>query len=70
MESRPLRLSPDVAKVVEAQLAPLTGKNLEKAQAAVLGLYQSGQQMTIEQWVVAYESAIITALGGQREAAA
>lgn len=70
MESRPLRLAPEVAKVVEKALTPLTGKNLEKAQAAVLQLYQSGQQMTIEQWVVAYEAAIITALGGTREAAA
>lgn len=70
MESRPLRLAPEVQRAVEKALAPLTGKNLEKAQAAVLRLYQSGQQMTIEQWVVAYEEAVITALGGQREAAA
>jgi hypothetical protein len=70
MESRPLRLSPEVSKVVEKALAPLSGKNLEKAQAAVLTVYQSGRQMTVEQWVEAYEGAIITALGGTREAAA
>lgn len=70
MESRPLRLAPEVARVVEKQLAPLTGKALERAQAAILKVYTSGQQMTSEQWVVAYETAIITALGGQREAAA
>jgi hypothetical protein len=70
MESRPLRLSPEVALVVETALAPLSGKNLEKAQAAVLKVYQSGQQMTSEQWAVAYEDAIIAALGGTREAAA
>jgi hypothetical protein len=36
MESRPLRLAPEVSKVVEKALAPLKDKNLEKAQAAVL----------------------------------
>jgi hypothetical protein len=70
MESRPLRLSPEVAKHVEHALAPLSGKKLEVAQAAVIAVYQSGRQMTSEQWVVAYEEAIITALGGTREAAA
>lgn len=70
MESRPLRLSPEVARAVEKHLAPLNGKNLEKAQAAILAVYQSGRQMTCEQWVEAYEDAIITALGGTREAAA
>lgn len=70
MESRPLRLSPEVARVVEKLLAPLSKDKLERAQAAILTVYQSGQQMTCEQWVVAYETAIITALGGSREAAA
>lgn len=69
MESRPLRLAPEVARVVEKLLAPLTGQKLERAQAAILTVYQSGQQMTSEQWIVAYESAIMIALGGQREAA-
>lgn len=70
MESRPLRLSPEVAKHIEKALSPLQGKNLEKAQAAILTVYQSGRQMTSEQWVEAYEGAIIAALGGTREAAA
>ena len=70
METRPLRLSPEVERAVEKALAPLAGKNLEKAQNAVIQLYQSGQQMTIEQWVTAYEGVIIAALGGHREAAA
>lgn len=67
MESRPLRLAPEVARVVEKTLAPLNGKTLERAQAAVLTVYQSGQQMTIEQWVAKYTEAI--AAVAQREAA-
>lgn len=70
MESRPLRLAPEVARVVEQALAPLSGKKLELAQAAVLKVYQSGQQMTSEQWVATYVGAIADATGGQREAAA
>lgn len=70
MESRPLRLSPEVTRVVEKLLAPLNGAKLKAAQDAVLAVYQSGQQMTSEQWVAKYEEAIMTALGGQREAAA
>jgi hypothetical protein len=69
MESRPLRLAPEVARVVEKALAPLNGKKLEQAQDAVLRVYQSGQQMTSEQWVTAYSQAIADAVGGQREAA-
>jgi hypothetical protein len=52
--------------VVERALAPLSGKKLEAAQAAILKVYQSGQQMTSEQWVAAYEQAI-AAVVGQRE---
>jgi hypothetical protein len=69
MESRPLRLSPEVARVVEKALAPLNGKTLERAQAAVLKVYQSGQQMTHERWVEAYTEAIASAIGGDRAAA-
>lgn len=69
MESRPLRLAPDVAKAIEERLRPLSGKKLEQAQDAILVVYQSGQQMTTEQWIAAYESAIITALGGVSVAA-
>jgi hypothetical protein len=69
MESRPLRLAPEVARLVEKQLAPLNGRKLEAAQEAILKVYQSGQQMTSEQWCHAYEQAIITALGGQQAAA-
>lgn len=69
MESRPLRLSPEVARVVEKALAPLNGKPLERAQAAILKVYQSGKQMTSEQWVATYSDAIADATG-QREATA
>lgn len=69
MESRPLRLAPEVSRAVEAALAPLDGKKLEQAQDAVLRVYRSGQQMSIEQWVDAFTSAIATVTGGKREAA-
>lgn len=65
MESRPLRLAPEVAKVVEAQLKPLQGKNLEAAQEAVLKVYQSGQQMASDQWVKTYGQAIQSAVKGE-----
>lgn len=63
MESRPLRLAPEVAKAVELALAPLTGKKLEAAQAAVVRVYQCGQQMTSPQWVEAYTQAIASSIG-------
>lgn len=62
MESRPLRLAPEVARVVEKALAPLTGEKLEAAQAAILKVYQSGHQMTSEQWCLTYDEAIASAV--------
>lgn len=62
MESRPLRLSPEVQKVVEQRLQPLTGKKLEAAQGAVLGVYQSGKQQPVDQWVKEYDQAIKSAV--------
>ena len=62
MESRPLRLTAEIARVVEDRLQPLTGKRLEAAQSAVLKVYQSGQQMASEQWVDAYGQAIDSAV--------
>lgn len=61
MESRPLRLSPEVARTVEKALAPLNGKRLEAAQDAVLKVYQSGMQQPHEQWMKEYSKAIETA---------
>lgn len=58
LETRPLRLAPEVQKVVETKLAPLSGKDLKAAQDAVLGVYRSGQQMPSEHWVTAYSNAI------------
>lgn len=69
LETRPLRLPPDVARVVERLLNPLSGKKLELAQAAVLTVYTSGRQMACEQWVLAYTEAIQAAIGGQQAAA-
>ena len=62
MESRPLRMAPEIQKVVEAKLAPLTGKALERAQDAVVKVYQSGQQMANTQWVEKYDQAIKSAV--------
>ena len=58
LETRPLRMAPDVAKVVEEKLRPLTGKTLEAAQQAVLSVYRSGIVQSHEQWVAAYQDAI------------
>jgi hypothetical protein len=62
MESRPIRLSPEVQRVVEQRLQPLSGKKLETAQNAVLKVYQSGQQMALDQWVETYGQAIDSAI--------
>jgi hypothetical protein len=61
MESRPIRLAPEVQRVVEQGLQPLTGKTLERAQANVLKVYQSGKQMPGDQWVTEYKQAIDSA---------
>jgi len=65
MESRPIRLAPGVEREIEKLLRPLSGKKLESAQAAVLRVYRSGQQLPEEQWVAAYGQAIQTALSGE-----
>lgn len=62
MESKPIRLSPEIARVVEDRLRPLSGKRLESAQEAVVKVYQSGAQMTSEQWVAQYTNAISQAV--------
>ena len=62
LETRPLRLAPDVAKVVEERLKPLSGKTLEAAQQAVLKVYKSGTIQSHEKWVAAYQDAIAGAL--------
>lgn len=62
MESRPLRLSPEVQKVVEQRLQPLAGKELKAAQENILKVYQSGKQQPTEQWVRDYGQAIDSAI--------
>lgn len=62
LETRPLRLAPEVQKVVESKLASLNGKELKVAQDAVLNVYRSGQQMASGQWVDAYSQAIDAAI--------
>jgi hypothetical protein len=68
MESRPLRLSPEVQRVIEARLRPLSGKRLEAAQEAVLKVYQSGKQQAHEQWLQDYGDAIASAVNGNGKA--
>lgn len=62
MVTVPMRLSPEVQKIVERSLQPLNGKKLEAAQAAVLKVYHSGQQMAHEQWLQRYDQAIKSAV--------
>ena len=63
LETRPLRLAPEVQKVVETRLNALNGKDLKAAQEAVLKVYHSGKQMPSTHWVEEYNSAINDALG-------
>lgn len=62
METRPLRLPPDIERAVEAVLRPLTGKKLEAAQKAVLKVYQSKQSLDAARWIVLYGNAIADAV--------
>jgi hypothetical protein len=68
MESRPLRLAPEV-RAWSRSAGPAERQEARAAQAAVLKVYQSGQQMTSEQWVEAYERPSSAAVGGERAAA-
>lgn len=69
-QTRRIRLPSDLARIVEKELAPLTGKKLEAAQAAVLRVYESGKQMSAGEWITTYVAAIKGALESVSEKAA
>lgn len=69
LETRPLRLAPDIAAAVEEMLHSLSGKKLEAAQEAVLKVYQSRAQMDHVAWLRTYREAIAEAIRDRREAA-
>ena len=62
VESRPLRLAPELAQSIEERLESLNGKELKAAQEAVLRVYQSGVQLPLEQWIARYDDAITNAV--------
>lgn len=70
LETRPLRLAPSIAKVLEDRLRPLSGKKLESAQSAILAVYHSGKQGAHDEWVSWYLGAIAEALKDRESVAA
>ena len=62
---RPIILDPDLAAAVEDLLQPYTGKNLERAQAAVRKVASGATQGTFSDLVAAYAAAIKGAVGGK-----
>lgn len=69
LETRPIRLAPDIARVLEDRLRPLSGKKLELAQGAILRVYRSGIQAAHDQWVAAYLREIDVAVKEAKEPA-
>lgn len=57
-EDRPLRIDPDLAAVIEKELEPLEGEDLEKGQAAVRTVLKSSTQGTFATIADAYRTAI------------
>ncbi|MFW6331496.1 MAG: hypothetical protein ACOC3J_07210 [Gemmatimonadota bacterium] len=64
-EHRPIRMDPELATAVEAALEPYSGKDLEKAQKAVLGVYQSANPGSHADLVEQYSAAIAEAVEGK-----
>lgn len=57
-EDRPVRMDPDLAARIEVVLKNYSGKDLEKAQAAIRQVHQSGISGSFSTLVRTYESAI------------
>lgn len=55
---KPLIRDPDLARAIEAELEPYTGKRLEAAQEAVRAVHASGLQGNFSALVLAYRAAI------------
>lgn len=57
-DARPLKLDPDLAAFLEAQLAPLAGKDLAKAQQAIVKVRKAGATGTWDALTQRYATAI------------
>jgi hypothetical protein len=60
---RPLIGDPDLSRELERMLAPLSGQKLERAQAAIRKVLESGMQGSFDAVVRAYRTAINAATG-------
>ena len=65
--TRPIAMDPDMAAALERRLAPLSGKSLERAQAAVRRVYTGGVQGSFSDLLAAYEGAIDAAASKDKE---
>lgn len=65
---RPLIQDPDLAAALERELEPLSGKSLERAQAAVRRIHGSALQAPFGTVLAAYQTAIAEAVATRKEA--
>lgn len=65
-DERPLVQDPDLAAALERELRPLNGERLERAQAAVRTVRNSGLVGTFDQVLEVYRAAITKAAGSVR----
>lgn len=57
-EQRPIRMDPELAEQVDALLKPFSGEKLDRAQAAVMKVYESGATGSFGEILERYEAAI------------
>jgi uncharacterized membrane protein len=65
--TRPLIQDMDLAAAIERMLEPLTGKTLERAQAACRRVYTTGTPGTFTDMCADYRAAIDAAVGKDKE---
>jgi uncharacterized membrane protein len=65
--TRPLIQDMDLAAAIERMLEPLTGKSLERAQAACRRVYNAGNPGTFDAMCAEYRAAIDAAVGKDKE---
>jgi len=61
-EGRPLKMDPDLAAFLEAELAPYSGKALERAQQAIVRVRQKGVSGTWDELTTVYRDMIAVAV--------
>ena len=64
-ETRPIRMDPDLEAAVAELLEPYGGKELERAQAAVVSVHHSSATGVFSKLVDRYEAAILEAVGSE-----